>query len=210
MWEKSEVSISKNTNSKKFVICIALGLVGLNTSTNIVVASDYDFTSANSVYTVEQNIGNVSGIWNINGVVDGDKKSTIDLNGYSGFVISNVDAALNIKNTALKNSIGQVVKMSAGKASFDNVTFADNKYLHDTADIKGVVIYNKGAEITKLSGQFLRNKLSSTLGATYGGVIVNEANGKILSITDSLFSKNIVESNKEAQGELFGIRMLQQ
>ncbi len=122
------------------------------------------------------------------------------MNGYSGFVISNVDAALNIKNTALKNSIGQVVKMSAGKASFDNVTFADNKYIHDTADIKGVVIYNKGAEITKLSGQFLRNKLSSTLGATYGGVIVNEVNGKILSITDSLFSKNIVESNKEAQG----------
>ncbi|MBO5446996.1 hypothetical protein J6A34_05770 [bacterium] len=179
---------------------MALGLVGLNTPTNGAVVSDYDFNSADSVYTAEQNIGNVSGIWNINGVVDGDKKSTIDLNGYSGFVISNVDAALNIKNTALKNSIGQVVKMSAGKASFDNVTFADNKYLHDTADIKGVVIYNKGAEITKLSGQFLRNKLSSTLGATYGGVIVNEVNGKILSITDSLFSKNIIESNKEAQG----------
>ena len=179
---------------------MALGLVGLNTPTNGAVVFDYDFNSADSVYTAEQNIGNVSGIWNINGVVDGDKKSTIDLNGYSGFVISNVDAALNIKNTALKNSIGQVVKMSAGKASFDNVTFADNKYLHDTADIKGVVIYNKGAEITKLSGQFLRNKLSSTLGATYGGVIVNEVNGNILSITDSLFSKNIVESNKEAQG----------
>ena len=200
MKEKSEVSISKDTNSKKVAICLALGLVGLNTSTNGAVASDYDFTSANSVYTAEQNIGNVNGVWNINGLIDGDKKSTIDLNGYSGFVISNVDAALNIKNTALNNAIGQVVNMTAGKASFDNVTFANNKYSHDTADVKGAVIYNKGAEITKLSGQFSGNKLSSTLGATYGGVIVNEVNGKILSITNSVFSGNIIESNKEAQG----------
>ena len=169
-------------------------------SNNAALATDYNFSSYDSIYTLQGNIGEINGIVNINGITNGNKKSTIDLNGYSGFVISDKDSILNIKNTTLKNANGQVINISAGEASFENVTFSDNTYAHTTSDVTGSAIYNNGAKISKLSGIFTFNRITSTGGSAFGGAIKNDYKGIISSITNSLFYGNKLDGSNEAQG----------
>ena len=169
-------------------------------SNNAALATDYSFSSYDSIYSLQGNIGEIDGVVNINGVANGNKKSTIDLNGYSGFVIKDKDSILNIKDAILRNANGQVINISAGEASFENVTFADNTYAHTTSDVRGSAIYNNGAKITKLSGIFTGNRITSTEGSAFGGAIKNDYKGIITSITNSLFYGNKLDGSNEAQG----------
>ena len=172
----------------------------ITASKNAVIAAEYNFSSSDSIYTLEQNIGKVEGVLNINGVANGNKKSTIDLNGYSGFVFSDATGSLNIKNTTFKNANGQVFKLTAGEASFENITFSENIFSHETSEIRGAAIFNEAAKITKLSGTFSDNHLSATSGSAFGGAISNDRKGYIESITNSLFYGNKLDGYNEAQG----------
>ena len=64
----------------------------------------FEDTSAAGTYKVQSNVGTSSaGTLTLNGVKDGDKNTTVDLNNHSGFVLDNA-TTLDINNIDMKGN----------------------------------------------------------------------------------------------------------
>ena len=92
----------------------------------------FEFDTAQDEYTVSENLGQTSGTVNVAGVTDGEKSSTIDMNGHSGFELVQ-GSGLNITNTEVKNanaSQGSVINSADAGAS---ITLTNTSLIDNTA-----------------------------------------------------------------------------
>ena len=92
----------------------------------------FEFDTAQDEYTVSENLGQTSGTVNVAGVTDGEKSSTIDMNGHSGFELVQ-GSGLNITNTEVKNadaSQGSVINSADAGAS---ITLTNTSLINNTA-----------------------------------------------------------------------------
>ena len=104
---------------------------------------EFNFDSAENEFKVTENTGvTESGNLTINGVADGDARSTIDYDSHSGFELNNDNTTVTLKNVEVKNS-SALVSGTAGngvKVVLDNVNIHDNGSGIQTAgdvEIKG-------------------------------------------------------------------------
>lgn len=104
---------------------------------------EFNFDSAENEFKVTENTGvTESGNLTINGVADGDARSTIDYDSHSGFELNNDNTTVTLKNVEVKNS-SALVSGTAGngvKVVLDNVNIHDNGNGIQTAgdvEIKG-------------------------------------------------------------------------
>jgi predicted outer membrane repeat protein len=131
---------------------------------------EYNFESADDVYTVQSSLGVMGeGSFTVNGVLaDDGTKSTIDLNDKDGFKVSDIDkfsaGNLEIKNAVSTDGLGGAIqfKTSGLQELGNNLTFDNNKSqlggaiynatdtlnIGDNAEFKGGTSYEGGAIFT--------------------------------------------------------------
>ena len=104
---------------------------------------EFNFDSAENEFKVTENTGvTESGNLAINGVADGETRSTIDYDSHSGFELNNDNTTVTLKNVEVKNA-SSLVSGNAGtevKVVLDNVNIHDNGSGIQTAgdvEIKG-------------------------------------------------------------------------
>ena len=144
-------------------------------------------------------IGPVSGTLTVSGAVSGDNRSTLDLNGKSGFEVTSATSTLNLANMTItgsnKSGSGAAIYQTSGNLNVSNVLFTSNTASNTSADIYGGAIYADGnSSIT--SSTFTGNIASSTSRNVYGGAIYA---GDSNSIINNTFSSNNA-SGKNAYG----------
>lgn len=104
---------------------------------------EFNFDSAENEFKVTENTGiTESGSLTINGVSDGESRSTIDYDSHNGFELNNDDTTLTLKDVEVKNSSALVSGTSSTgtKVVLDNVNIHDNGTGVQTAgdvEIKG-------------------------------------------------------------------------
>ena len=96
---------------------------------NTTETKNFNFDAASNTYTVGENLGATSGsVSNVNGVASGSSKSTINMNGKTGFELSSGKTLTlsNVNITNAVNSEGSVVNASGGTTNLSNVTIASS------------------------------------------------------------------------------------
>ncbi len=120
---------------------------------------------------------------------------TITNNGFNGFGdnqrIIDSNGNLNIKDTVFSNNNDTtsgyaMIGLNGGTASLDNVVISNNTRTTD------LIRNDKGANITKISGDIINNHIENNNSFLYGGVIYN-SNSTIGTI-DALFEGNYAQS----------------
>ena len=165
---------------------------------------NFNFDDSDNVYTVNENLGiSNTGVLNINGIANGDARSTIDFNGKSGFQLSNA-TTLNLSNVEIKNSYrlnsagALYVTNSSAVVNIDNVLFSGN-YVSSSSYASGGAIYNStSATIGDIIGSFSYNYATSSH-SSYGGAIYNSGSATIGDIIGD-FSDNYASSSSYASG----------
>ena len=131
--------------------------------------------------------------------------STIDMDGHSGFVVSNAGSTLNIDNVKFKNAIntnGGVVNVSnKNTVNITNSEFADNVGLTASTSSRGGAVYNEGGTVNIDNSTFTGNK------ARYGGAVYNKrklVTGKDVSsmnISNSVFGGDNIEDGNTSTSQ---------
>lgn len=109
---------------------------------------EFNFDKAET-YTLTSDLGNTNGSnLSINGVSDGDNKSTVDLNNHSGFVL---DEASNVSldNVKLTGSSGSLINVTNAGAS---VTLSDTYVDGDISGTQNYDVVINGDDVTTLNG----------------------------------------------------------
>ncbi|MBP1531987.1 MAG: autotransporter domain-containing protein, partial [Alphaproteobacteria bacterium] len=138
-------------------------LVTLNQSTD--AERVYNFENASDVYTLTGAIGKTgAGKYTINGKVDGDVMSTVDMGAFGGFEVRN-NINLSVNNVAFKdftfdksvNELGSLLYLNGSNStvSLNNITFEGANVL---ANIYNGTIYIENGKVENLSGKFTNNK----------------------------------------------------
>ena len=131
-----------------------------------------NFSSADESYTLSEtdNLETSGHTINVNGVVEGENRSTLDLNCMKGFNPNN--GSLNISNLKIIN--GSTFRGGAVEqinnyypTEINNVIFQWN-----SASEEGGAIYNENSLITKIAGSFIGNLVQNNSYAQ-GGAIFN-------------------------------------
>ena len=86
----------------------------------------FEFDTADDIYKVTENLGLTVGTVNVSGVSDGEKYSTIDMNGHSGFETPK-GSILNISNTEIKNAKAQQGAVINGEDNGALITLSNTK-----------------------------------------------------------------------------------
>ena len=184
------VSFRTETESVKHIVNDTLAYVNQNTGDY--TERYFNFDSAENVYEVKENLGNTAGKLTVNGVADGDKKSTIDFNRKTGFMVNNSNANLIVNNIELKNATGQAIKITDnGKATINNAVFSNNLNSTNNGNLYGGALHVNNSEIASISANFINNKADSESGDSLGGAISNNNYGKILEIKNTVFKNNL-------------------
>ncbi|MBO6271689.1 hypothetical protein J6O48_02790, partial [bacterium] len=163
----------------------------------------FNLVSADTVYTVKQNIGATAttklplqstyNTTSVLGVASGDKRSTINFDAtYTGFVLDDISnltiTNVNLINTDTTNS-GSIIT-SSGTVTLNNVGVMNNT-VNSTANSLGGAISSTGT-ITNISGVFSTNRNIASARLGYGGVIYSS--GSISNILNSNFTLNSAQS----------------
>lgn len=109
---------------------------------------EFNFDEA-ATYTLTSDLGDTNGSnLSINGVSDGDNKSTVDLNNHSGFVL---DEASNVSldNVKLTGSNGSLINVTNAGAS---VTLSDTYVDGDISGTQNYDVVINGDDVTTLNG----------------------------------------------------------
>lgn len=132
---------------------------------------------ATNIHTVTENLGTTAtGTITVQGAKETAGEitniSTIDMDGHSGFVVSNANTTLNMDSVKVENAIngnGGVINVSnKNTVNITNSEFSDNVGLTAATSSKGGVVYNEGGIVTIEDSTFTGNK------ARYGGALYNK------------------------------------
>ena len=110
----------------------------------------FDFDDADNKYIQQENLGETSGNITINGKKEQETTSSIDMNGHSGFEITDNNNKITITNTSIENAQaqqGSVINVTATEAtiSLTNTNLLNNKATGE----HGAAIYsNSNVELT--------------------------------------------------------------
>jgi len=166
----------------------------------------FNFDSADNVYNLTEDLGTLTnGSLTINGVTDGSKSSTLNLNNRSGITISSSSQELSIKNVTISGLVGQFMNITAhADINLENITLSGS-YAKKTAtsssssNINGGAIYNSSYYVDNISGNFTGNYTSLSASASrsqiHGGLLYNS--GRIKNISGT-FTENYVVNNHTA------------
>lgn len=148
----------------------------INQYDNVVEDRNFNFDTENDVYEVTQNLGTTSaGTLNINGVANGDQRSTIDGNSLALFVLNN-ETNLNINNTKITGAQSVVTGYNKDAVlTLNNVEIKDNTNGIETAGS----IYVKGNSIFENNGDGIKVTSSSS-------VITLDATGSEITLKEKL------------------------
>ncbi|MCM1264579.1 MAG: hypothetical protein NC200_00115 [Candidatus Gastranaerophilales bacterium] len=159
-----------------------------------------------ATYTVREDLGTTSsGTLNINGMVDGNKKSTIDFNKNSGFQLNISGRNLNVSNVKFTNAVsdnerGSVINMqNTSTAEFTNVDFVNNHSINSGDALGSAVSVSNGSRITSLTGSFVGNVSSADGYYIEGGALWNSNSGYIDNIVAD-FVENSAIGNADVNG----------
>lgn len=141
----------------------------VNTSDDV-ANKTFEFDTVDDEYKVTENLGMTVGTVNVAGVSDGEKYSTIDMDGHSGFETPN-GSVLNISNTSIKNAKGTQgtvinAQDSGAEITLTNVSLTNNVSTGD----KGSAVYsNSDITISANSGNTVikDNKTAKDAEAVY-------------------------------------------
>lgn len=165
---------------------------------------------ATKTHTVSENLGTTAaGTMTVQGSKSTAGEitniSTIDMDGHSGFVVSNAGSTLNIDNVKFKNAIntnGGVVNVSnKNTVNITNSEFADNVGLTASTSSRGGAVYNEGGTVNIDNTEFTGNK------ARYGGAVYNKrklVTGKDVSsmnISNSVFGGDNIEDGNTSTSQ---------
>ena len=158
------------------------------------------FTTSNSsaVYTLgsEHNVTGVGDVRNeltIQGTVNGNNRSTINLNNKDGFEVTG-DATLNLKNITVKNAAGIGAVKNIGTFNASNVIFEDNASQTDG----GAIWSQQDVHITADNG------VSGFSGNYVGSSNNNQAiymNNASSSLTLNAVNNGVINMNDYVTGE---------
>ncbi|MBO7555787.1 MAG: hypothetical protein J6T72_00095, partial [Alphaproteobacteria bacterium] len=140
-------------------------------------------------------IGAVKGELTVSGTIDGENRSTLDLNGKYGFELVDEGATLNLASMTIMNgrrtgnTYGGAVYQTSGTLNIENVVFASNVIGGNKTRGGAVYIGSDNNSIT--SSTFISNT------ATRGAAIY-------VSGTNSIISYNEFEGNGGTTGNIYG------
>lgn len=150
---------------------------------------EYNFESADDVYTVQSSLGVMGeGSFTVNGVLaDDGTKSTIDLNDKDGFKVSDIDkfsaGNLEIKNAISTDGLGGAIRFEGGTQEL-----GDNIEVNNNQSAYGGAIYNL-------------SKLTVGDNATFSENIAREGAAIFSNSYEINFGKNLYVNNNHAIGE---------
>ena len=156
---------------------------------------DREFVSedAAETYTLSTDLGNMAtGTLSIDGVVDGDDRSTIDMNGHNGFVLDKAENTLSmsdIKVTGSASGTGSLINNASGVVTMSNVIIeGSDDSINNDSEMK------LSGMNELLAGVVGEGSLSITSGETSASTIsqneVNIADNGKLNIDASNLSAN--------------------
>ncbi|MBQ8886568.1 MAG: hypothetical protein IJY61_02590 [Candidatus Gastranaerophilales bacterium] len=148
----------------------------LNTTTGITEAKNFNFKTATDTYTASDNLGATFGVLNLNGYTSRIDKSIINLNGKTGFELSNA-ATINLKDVKLTGN-----ETLANVSNTDAVINLNNAYLD--GNITASQVYDMGILGTKNTINGTLQNTNATLSS--GEFVFNPAtfksNGNTLTV----------------------------
>ncbi len=175
----------------------------------------FNFATPDDNYQISDNLGATKGDLAVNGVSSDNGKSTLDLNGHSGFEVDE-NASLTIRNT---NVIGQNAIVSSGEVTLDNtdvetvtndgtLNIANNTTFDE---ISGTGETNITSDLDLGDGKISGNTVNATNGTVKVGsnnldqdVVLNAKNGSTIEIANN--TVNIKEANFD-QGSALSLKV---
>lgn len=162
---------------------------------------NFNFDSADNVYTLTEDLKEQKGQHlNINGVADGDKRSTIDFSKHTGFILSE-ESVFSANNVELKNAKGSAISINNSSVDLNNVKFTGN----GNDSVNGGAIYNNGT-IGDITAEFDSNTAACG-GAIYNNnATIGNINGKFSNNNAALYSGGAIAnvSDSSSIGNITG------
>lgn len=151
------------------------------------VQKSFSFETADDIYESGADIGKTYGSLTIKGVSNEGNKSTIDMNGYSGFEVDDT-AELTIKNSRI---VGETAVVSSGKVTLDNSTV-------ENIENNGKLEVRNGSDFASINGTG-ETELNGDLnlsGKTIRGNTVNAKAGTI-ALGENSIDRTVVLNAEE-------------
>ena len=145
---------------------------------------NFNTSSADSTYTLTENIGDVAeGSLSINGVVEDDQRSTLDMNSMTGFVLDE-ETTINLNNVEVINGNGAIIDAtnSNSEVNLTNVNITQNN--SDNA----VIIANADVNVTAdaHTSSFSSNTADNATYVSNADLNLTAQNSGVLTFDDNI------------------------